>query len=103
MDQNYQSQQTRPNNPPKNWLVEAILVTILCCLPFGIVGIVNAANVNSRYNSGDYDGAQRAANEAAKWTKLGFFIGLGLIVLYFVLVFLFGVTVVRWGNSANWE
>ncbi len=28
--------------PPKNHLVEAILVTLFCCLPFGIVGIVNA-------------------------------------------------------------
>src|SRR5574344_900091 len=30
------------NTPPKTWLVESILVTILCCLPFGIVGIINA-------------------------------------------------------------
>jgi hypothetical protein len=102
MDQNYQTQQTRPNNPPKNWLVESILVTIFCCLPFGIAGIVNSANVNSRFNSGDFDGAERAAREAAKWTKLGFFIGLALIVLYFVLVFLFGVTIVRFGQDAAW-
>lgn len=25
---------------PKTWLVESILVTLFCCLPFGIVGIV---------------------------------------------------------------
>lgn len=91
MDQNYQSQQIRPN-PPKNWLVESILVTIFCCLPFGIVGIVNATNVNSRYNAGDHDGAQRAANEAAKWTKLGFWIGLAILVLYIAAVFIFGAT-----------
>ena len=31
---------------PKTWMAESILVTILCCLPFGIIGIVNAAKVS---------------------------------------------------------
>jgi hypothetical protein len=77
---------------PKNWLVESILVTILCCLPFGIVGIINAAQVNSKYATGDYDGALNASKEAAKWTKLGFWIGFGLIALYFIAIALFGAT-----------
>ena len=33
--------------PPKTWLVESILVTLFCCLPFGIAGIVNASKVES--------------------------------------------------------
>ncbi|MES2882212.1 MAG: CD225/dispanin family protein, partial [Bacteroidota bacterium] len=41
-----------PPQQPKNWLVESILVTIFCCLPFGIVGIVNAAQVNSKFAAG---------------------------------------------------
>jgi hypothetical protein len=76
---------------PKNWLVESILVTIFCCLPFGIVGIINAANVNSKFDAGDVAGAERASKDAAKWTKLGFFIGLGVIVLYVLAVFVFGM------------
>ena len=44
---------------PKTWMVESILVTILCCLPLGIVGIVNAAKVNSLYSAGKYDEALR--------------------------------------------
>ena len=35
---------------PKKWLIESILATLFCCLPFGIAGIVNAANVESRFN-----------------------------------------------------
>ena len=73
------------NERPKNWLVESILVTIFCCLPFGIAGIVNAANVNSRFDAGDLAGAQKASKEAGKWTKVAFFVGLGLNVL--VLIF----------------
>ena len=74
--------------PPKNWLVESILVTIFCCLPFGIVGIINAASVNTKYQAGDYAGAQAASAAAGKWTKIGLFVGLGIGVLYAVLMFL---------------
>jgi hypothetical protein len=75
-------------HPPKNWLVESILVTILCCLPFGIVGIVNATKVESLWNTGQRDAALKASQEAAKWVKIGFFTGLTVYVLYFVLMFL---------------
>jgi hypothetical protein len=102
MDQNYQSQPPRPATPPKNWLAESILVTIFCCLPFGIVGIVNAANVNSKFSAGDYEGAHRASAEAAKWTKIGFWVGLGVIILYLIAVFAFGLTGV-WVNRNRLE
>ena len=41
---NYQNP-TEFNTPPKNWLVESILVTLFCCLPLGIAGIINASKV----------------------------------------------------------
>ncbi|GHV69585.1 hypothetical protein FACS1894199_18500 [Bacteroidia bacterium] len=69
--------------PPKTWLIQSILVTLFCCLPFGIVGIVNASKVETRFYAGDIDEANRLAAQAAKWTKLGFWIGLGVIILYF--------------------
>ena len=87
-----ESRDLLPPQQPKNWLVESILVTIFCCLPFGIVGIINAAQVSSKYASGDYSGAERASQEAAKWTKIGFWIGIGFIVLYFLAIFFFGAT-----------
>lgn len=83
---------------PKNWLVESILVTLFCCLPFGIAGIVNASQVSSRYASKDYEGAERASKEAAKWTKIGFWVGLAGIVLYLIAIFMFGATAF-WGAS----
>lgn len=74
--------------PPKNWLVESILVTLFCCLPFGIVGIINAAAVNTKFAAGDYAGAQESSAAAGKWTKIGFFIGIGVGVLYMIAMFL---------------
>jgi hypothetical protein len=71
---------------PKNWLVESILVTLFCCLPFGIAGIINASKVDSKYASGDYQGAQLASQEAGKWTRIGFYIGLVLGGLYILSI-----------------
>lgn len=58
---------TTKKEMPKTWLVESILVTILCCLPFGIAGIVNATKVDSLYLSGNYEQAQIHSNNARKW------------------------------------
>lgn len=76
-------------SPPKTWLAESILVTLFCCLPFGVVGIVHAAKVESAFNAGDHDGADRASAEAKKWTMIGFWIGIVAIGLY--LLFLVGM------------
>lgn len=51
---------------PKTWMVESVLATIFCCLPFGIVGIINASKVSSLYASGRYDEAQQASKDAGK-------------------------------------
>ncbi|MGI6219099.1 MAG: CD225/dispanin family protein [Bacteroidaceae bacterium] len=71
---------------PKTWLAESILVTIFCCLPFGIVGIVYASKISALYEAEKYEEAERASREAGKWTKLGFFIGLVCIVLYLAFI-----------------
>lgn len=72
--------------PPNNNLVLAILTTVLCCLPLGIVGIVKAAEVNSKWNAGDFAGAQKSADDAKRFSIIGIVVGVVLIVLYLVLV-----------------
>ena len=79
-----------PNRPPKNWLVESILVTVFCCLPFGIVGIVHATKVDTKYGAGDYAGAEQASADAKKWTMIGFWIGVAVLVIY-LLMFALGI------------
>jgi hypothetical protein len=90
MEQSYQPQVPPAQTPPKNWLVESILVTIFCCLPFGIAGIVFASQVNSKTAAGDYEGALKASQDAAKWTKIGFWIGIVVIAGSFIFSTLFG-------------
>ena len=52
---------------PDNYLVWAILSTLFCCLPLGIASIVFAAQVDGKYNSGDYVGAQASSASAKKF------------------------------------
>jgi hypothetical protein len=76
---------------PKTWLVESILVTLFCCLPFGIAGIINAANVSSRFAAGDIEEASRASAQAGKWTKWAFWMGLILYVISLIIYLIAGV------------
>jgi uncharacterized membrane protein YvbJ len=70
-------------------LALAILVTLFCCVPFGIVSIVYAAQVNSKLQAGDYNGALNCSKKAATWGWVGF--GCGLVgVLIWVGLSLFG-------------
>ena len=71
---------------PKTWLVESILVTLFCCLPFGIVGIIKASQVDSAFRAGDFIGAQQNSKDAGKWTKWGFFCGIGSAVIYLIYI-----------------
>lgn len=74
---------------PDTHMVGAILVTLFCCLPFGIIAIVKASNVSSCYNRGDYNGAVNASNEASKWIKwsiIGAIVGTLLYVLFVVVL-----------------
>ena len=86
-----QPSNTHSQQPPKTWLVESILATLFCCLPFGIVGIVNASKVESRFYAGDFDGASQASADAAKWTKISFGLGIAVGVIYFIVMLAAGL------------
>ncbi len=71
---------------PFNWLVPAILVTLFCCNYLGVVGVVYAARVETKYNLGDYVGAENDARQAKLWTLVPLAIGvvfwLGIMIFY---------------------
>lgn len=71
---------------PNNYLVQSILVTLFCCLPLGIVSIVFAAQVNGKFDSGDYAGALDASKKAKTFCWVSFGIG-GAFVLVYLLIF----------------
>ena len=69
-----------------NNLVFSILTTLFCCLPFGIVAIVYAAQVNGNVASGNIPAAQAASEKAKKWCWISFGCGLVGVILYFILM-----------------
>ena len=50
---------------PSTYMAWSILLTILCCSPFAIAAIVTGAISASRYNTGDYPGAQTMSDITA--------------------------------------
>ncbi|WP_020660910.1 CD225/dispanin family protein [Amycolatopsis benzoatilytica] len=85
--------------PPDNNLVWAILATVFCCLPLGIVAIVKSSQVNTLWYQGYPAEAQRAADEARKWAmwsalSIAILIGVYLLFLFGMLLFV--------GRAAWW-
>lgn len=76
---------------PENYLIQSILVTICCCIPLGIVAIVFSAQVDSKWNAGDYSGAIEASENAKKWGWIGFAVGITVNVIVIILQILLNV------------
>ncbi|EMD26281.1 CD225/dispanin family protein [Amycolatopsis azurea] len=72
--------------PPDNNLVWAILCTVLCCLPLGIVAIVKSSQVQTLWAQGFHAEAQKAADDAKKWSMWGAIATGVLFLLYIVFV-----------------
>lgn len=67
---------------PNNYMTWAILSTLCCCTPLGIVAIINASRVNSLYLSGNYSEACHYAAEAKKWCILSVILGIVSFGIY---------------------
>ncbi|KAJ8049452.1 Proline-rich transmembrane protein 1 [Holothuria leucospilota] len=80
MQQPVQSQAiVRVNNSMpyiKDYFGLALFVTLCCCLPFGIVGLVKSNQVKTRVASGDQQGALEASASAKQWSYAGLTFGL---------------------------
>jgi hypothetical protein len=61
-------------------MIPAILSTIFCCVPLGVVSIIFAAQVNSKIAAGDIAGAM----ESSKKAKMFMFIAIGSGLLVWV-------------------
>lgn len=78
------------NGPPTpvnipNYLVQSILVTVFCCIPFGIAAIIYSAQVNSKAIAGDITGAMESAQKAKKWGWIAFACGAVYVVAILVI------------------
>ena len=96
-----QSALDRDPDPKKvtSHLIDAVIVTLCCCFPLGIVAIVYAAQVNSKLAAGDYEGAVKASKSAEKWVWAAVACGLIALVVQLFAVLLqdgLGEQIMQW-------
>ena len=73
--------------PPTN-LVWAIITTVLCCIPTGIVAIIYALKVSNKYREGDIEGAKRASETGAWWCIATIILGILTTPLVYLMPFM---------------
>jgi Interferon-induced transmembrane protein len=83
--------QAAPGPPPDNNLVWAILSTIFCCLPLGVVAIVKSTQVSTLWAQGQYDASRKAAEDAKKFALWAAIAGVIVVVLYVIFFVLIGI------------
>ncbi len=71
-----------------NYMIPAI-ISLFCCLPLGIAGVIFAAQVNTKVAAGDTAGALDSSKKAKLFSFIAIGLGLaGIIcyVLFFVVI-----------------
>jgi hypothetical protein len=76
--------------PPDNNLVWAILSTVLCCLPLGIVAIIKSTQVSTLWAQGQFAEAQKSAEDAKKFAMWGAIAGVVVILAYVIFFVVLG-------------
>lgn len=77
---------------PDNYLVWAILSTILCCIPFGIVAIVYSTKVDNLWMMGNYQEAKANSDKAKMWSMIAAGSCITFVALYIILFFIAGIS-----------
>jgi hypothetical protein len=79
--------------------VWAILSTIICCQPLGIVSIVFAAQVNTHLFRGDILAAQRSSRLARNWAIISIAVTVLGWLVYGIAVTVGGLGALGWLRS----
>lgn len=82
-----------PSQKPDNYLVWAILSTIFCCLPLGVVSIVYAAQVDTKWNAGDATGALQSSERARKFALYSAIAAVVVAILWIIFVVMLGLSI----------
>lgn len=78
---------------PATYLVWAVLTTVLCCLPFGVVSIVYATQVSTLHAQGLYAQAENASRKARLWAIVSAAAAFATVIPYLILLICLAVTV----------
>lgn len=71
-------------NVPDTHLVLAILTTLLCCLPFGLISLVYSIQAFMSQNSGNMQLAEYYSSKALYWGRIALWCGAAMYIIYFL-------------------
>ena len=74
----YPQQYPPQGQPPVDNNMTMSIVSLFLFWPLAIPALINASKVNPALQAGDFAGAQQAAAESKKWSKLALIIGMCL-------------------------
>src|SRR5439155_4097711 len=94
-------QQYPPQGQPVDNNMTMSIISIFLFWPLAIPAIINASKVNPALQAGDYAGAQAAAAESRKWSKLALIIGLCWYGLWIVCCIIMAVAQVGFFASTS--
>ncbi|XP_041474610.1 uncharacterized protein LOC121423321 [Lytechinus variegatus] len=77
--------QAPSQQPIRDYTAFAVIVTTLCCVPFGIVGIIRASEARNKRSLGDDEGARKAAQSAYRWSLSGLIIGSMILIVFYAV------------------
>lgn len=77
---------------PSSHLALSILVTLLCCVPFGIVAIIYASKVDSSWNAGKEAEAWEYSRKARNWSLWGIAALLLIWIVYVIILLAAGLS-----------
>ena len=84
------NQNPKPNNHMPMAIISTVLSVISCTIIpstiFGIISIVYASKVNSKYNLQDYEGAVKSSKKAKIWWIVTI---ISLVVIWIIWLFIF--------------
>jgi hypothetical protein len=69
-----------------NYLVWAVLATIIGCMPLGIVSLIYSSRSGTKLSIGDVEGSKRDAAEAKKWAIISGCVQ-GAFIFFFVIFY----------------
>jgi hypothetical protein len=84
-----------------NYLIPAI-ISLFCCLPLGVVGVIFAAQVNGKVAAGDTAGALDASKKAKMFSFIAIGLGLAGIICYVLFVVIMGIGMGMAGSTNNY-
>ncbi len=88
----YQQEPEQPTLQPESNLVWAVLVSLFCCNPLGIVAVAYAAQVDILWHAGQLAASVEAAARARKFAMWATIIGIVFWVGYGLIVACFGLS-----------